>query len=169
MDLLLYSSKEMFSSSKLDEGGVEILDKISNKEIDKAVILKDAKPSHLILDFEVYESLMKDYTNLKKAMGDESVTITSSSNEDVVQKRVERVETQSDEELNQKELEKALKEIESLDLSVVKREEEKKEESTPKEKESAESYLERRRRERQEKKEKKLQEMENQKLEDYWN
>lgn len=64
MDPLLYSSKEMFSSIELEQNTQEVYDKLSNKDIDKAIILNDGKPSHIMLDFDTYELIMRDYIRL---------------------------------------------------------------------------------------------------------
>jgi hypothetical protein len=45
MSLLQYSSKEMFSATDLVRKNKSIFDKLNSKEIQKAVILRDGKPS----------------------------------------------------------------------------------------------------------------------------
>ncbi|WP_418187072.1 hypothetical protein [Aliarcobacter lanthieri] len=65
MSLLQYSSKEMFSATDLVRRNKPIFDKLNSKEIEKAVILKDGKPSIILLDFSEYEKLIEDYLTLK--------------------------------------------------------------------------------------------------------
>lgn len=73
MDYLKYSSDEMFSSTELIRKSKMIFEKVSSKKIDKAVILRDGKPSFIMLDFKLYEKLMKQYMKLEaKNTKDES-------------------------------------------------------------------------------------------------
>lgn len=64
MNYLRYSSNEMFSSTHLIRQSKQIFDKLQEKEIEKAVILRDGKPSFIMLDFDVYEKIMADYSHL---------------------------------------------------------------------------------------------------------
>ncbi|MDD2697385.1 MAG: hypothetical protein PHF17_01150 [Arcobacteraceae bacterium] len=66
MGYLLYSSNEMFSSTNLIRQSKQIFDKLQEKEIEKAVILRDGKPSFIMLDFEFYEKMMAEYSILKE-------------------------------------------------------------------------------------------------------
>lgn len=66
MALLLYKSNEMFSSTDLIRKSKMIFDKIVDREIEKAIILRDGKPGFLLMDFQKYESIMADYENLKQ-------------------------------------------------------------------------------------------------------
>ena len=65
MSYLLYSSEEMFSATELLRKSKNIFDKISTEEIDKAIILRDGRPTFLLFDFKKYESIMKDYEYYK--------------------------------------------------------------------------------------------------------
>lgn len=65
MALLLYKSKEMFSTTELIRKSKMIFDKIVDEEIEKAIIMRDGKPGFLLMDFEKYESIMEEYENLK--------------------------------------------------------------------------------------------------------
>ena len=65
MSLLQYSSKEMFSATDLVRKNKFIFDKLNNKEIEKAVILRDGKPSAILLDFNEYERIIEEYINFK--------------------------------------------------------------------------------------------------------
>ena len=65
MTHLLYASNEMFSSTQLIRKSKDIFDKLTSNEIDKAVILRDGKPNFMLLEFNKYEKMMKDYEELK--------------------------------------------------------------------------------------------------------
>ena len=67
MGLLLYKSKEMFSTTELIRKSKMIFDKIVNDEIDKAIILRDGKPGFLLMDFAKYEQIMAEYEELKNS------------------------------------------------------------------------------------------------------
>jgi hypothetical protein len=66
MALLLYKSKEMFSTTELIRKSKMIFDKIVDEEIEKAIIMRDGKPGFLLMDFEKYESIMAEYENIKR-------------------------------------------------------------------------------------------------------
>lgn len=66
MNHLLYSSNEMFSSTSLIRQSKQIFDKLNTNEIAKAVILRDGKPSFVMLDFDKYEAIFSEYEKLKK-------------------------------------------------------------------------------------------------------
>lgn len=65
MSLLKYTSKEMFSSTELIRKSKSIYEKLNSKEIEKAIILRDGKPSFMLLDFETYEIIMDEYLRMK--------------------------------------------------------------------------------------------------------
>jgi PHD/YefM family antitoxin component YafN of YafNO toxin-antitoxin module len=56
----------MFSSTHLIRQSKQIFDKLQEKEIEKAVILRDGKPSFIMLDFDSYEKVMEEYLLLKE-------------------------------------------------------------------------------------------------------
>ncbi len=62
---LLYSSNEMYSSTSLIRKSKTIFNKIISNEIDKAIILRDGKPSFILLDFDKYEKVLAEYDELK--------------------------------------------------------------------------------------------------------
>lgn len=66
MSLLQYSSKEMFSATDLVRKNKLIFDKLNSNEIQKAIILRDGKPSIMLLDFSEYERIIGDYLRLKE-------------------------------------------------------------------------------------------------------
>jgi LPS O-antigen subunit length determinant protein (WzzB/FepE family) len=56
----------MFSSTQLIRQSKQIFDKLNTKDIEKAVILRDGKPTFMMLDFETYENIMGEYMMLKE-------------------------------------------------------------------------------------------------------
>lgn len=115
MSLLSYTSKEMYSSTELIRKSKTIFDKLSNNEIEKAVILRDGKPNFILLEFEMYENLIIEYLNLKNKNIESKETINNKKN--LEDRRVEKKEDNvSKEDID---LEKALKEIENLDLNIT--------------------------------------------------
>lgn len=65
MGLLQYTSNEMFSSTELVRKSKNIFDKLNKNEIEKAVIVRDAKPGIILMDFNYYEKLMSEFLSLK--------------------------------------------------------------------------------------------------------
>ncbi|MCT7462248.1 hypothetical protein N5S71_06950 [Aliarcobacter cryaerophilus] len=111
MSLLQYTSDEMFSATDLVRKNKSIFDKLQKKEIEKAIILRDGKPSIMMLDFSEYEKLMKDYLNLKA--GNSTNINTKSINEAVVEEKT----IKSDSKISQEDYEAAIKEIEQISFS----------------------------------------------------
>jgi hypothetical protein len=74
MNNLFYSSKEMYSSTHLIRHNKEVFDKISSNEISKAVILRDGKPSFILVDFDKYEKFMIAYNKMQKKSSKEKQT-----------------------------------------------------------------------------------------------
>ena len=111
MSLLQYTSDEMFSATDLVRKNKSIFDKLQKKEIEKAIILRDGKPSIIMLDFSVYEKLMKDYLNLKA--GNSTNINTKTINETVLEEQI----LKSDSKISQEDYEAAMKEIEQISFS----------------------------------------------------
>ncbi|MCT7535713.1 hypothetical protein N5T95_09295 [Aliarcobacter cryaerophilus] len=111
MSLLQYTSDEMFSATDLVRKNKSIFDKLQKKEIEKAIILRDGKPSIMMLDFSEYEKLMKDYLNLKA--GNITNINTKTINETVVEEEI----IKSDSKISQEDYEAAMKEIENISFS----------------------------------------------------
>lgn len=111
MSLLQYTSDEMFSATDLVRKNKSIFDKLQKKEIEKAIILRDGKPSIMMLDFSEYEKLMKDYLNLKA--GNSTNINTRTINETVVEEKT----IKSDSKISQEDYEAAMKEIEKISFS----------------------------------------------------
>ncbi len=111
MSLLQYTSDEMFSATDLVRKNKSIFDKLQKKEIEKAIILRDGKPSIMMLDFSEYEKLMKDYLNLKA--GNSTNIKTKSMNETVIEEQT----IKSDSKISQEDYEAAMKEIELISFS----------------------------------------------------
>lgn len=111
MSLLQYTSDEMFSATDLVRKNKSIFDKLQKKEIEKAIILRDGKPSIMMLDFSEYEKLMKDYLSLKA--GNSTNINTKIINETVVEEKT----IKSDSKISQEDYEAAMKEIEQISFS----------------------------------------------------
>lgn len=87
MSLLQYTSNEMYSSTELIRKSKKIYDKLSNKEIEKAIILRDGKPSFMLMDFEVYEQIMNEYLEMKG-----TTTLISTKKRKQKEKEIKKVE-----------------------------------------------------------------------------
>ena len=111
MSLLQYTSDEMFSAKDLVRKNKSIFDKLQKKEIEKAIILRDGKPSIMMLDFSEYEKLMKDYLSLKE--GNSTNINTKTINETVIEGQT----IKSDSKISQEDYEAAMKEIEQISFS----------------------------------------------------
>ena len=116
MSLLQYTSKEMFSSTELVRKNKSIFDKLNKKEIEKAVILRDGKPSIMLLDFEEYERIIADYLSLKEKnpstqnISTQKKIVEEPKIEQIIKKPIEK--SQVDDEFKI-----ALEEIEKLDFN----------------------------------------------------
>lgn len=110
MNPLQYTSEEMYSSTELIRKSKTIFEKLQKKDIEKAVILRDGKPSFMMMDFNTYEKLMKEYLELKDNTHQEK------PKKSVKEKPKTTEEYTKVEELDEKSLEEALNEIENLDL-----------------------------------------------------
>lgn len=120
MNLLQYTSKEMFSSTELIRKSKMVFDKLSNNEIEKAVILRDGKPSFILLDFDKYETIIEDYERLQK----ENKKLKEKKNQ-IPQPNKESdnniLKNKKEEEISSDELEKALAQINKLDMDLEKK------------------------------------------------
>ena len=74
MNYLQYTSKEMVSATQLIRKSKSVFNSVSSGEIDKAVILRDGKPSFILLNFEKYELLMNEYVKMKEEKREQIVT-----------------------------------------------------------------------------------------------
>lgn len=111
MNYLQYTSKEMYSSTELIRKSKMIFEKLNKNEIEKAVILRDGKPSFMLLDFESYEKIMEEYISLKEHF--------EKSKQEV--KKVKPQETKSEpkkceKEIEEEELQKALQQIDDMNF-----------------------------------------------------
>ena len=99
MSNLLYSSNEMYSSTDLIRKSKIIFNKIINNEIDKAIILKDGKPSFMLLDFDKYEKIMVEYNKLKtKELSNKSIKVNTTKKN----KKTKEISKEIFEELREK-------------------------------------------------------------------
>lgn len=125
MNLLQYTSKEMFSSTELIRKSKMVFDKLSDEEIEKAVILRDGKPSFILLDFDKYESIIEEYDNLIK----ENKKLKEKKKNETTSKDINKkdepsiLSSKKEDEISSDELEEALAQIEQLDISLNKKDE----------------------------------------------
>ena len=115
MNYLQYTSKEMFSATELIRQSKKVFDRVKNKEIDKAIILRDGKPSFILFDFEEYEKIMNEFILLKESLKDIKKP-ENAINEPIVYKDTKKAVNKV-EEINEDELQKALDEINNLPSS----------------------------------------------------
>lgn len=126
MNLLQYRSNEMFSSTELIRKSKMVFDKVSKKEIEKAVILRDGKPSFMLLDFYKYEELITEYLELKEKSKQKNNTITNTELKNIkvpdgIPEQSKEIKTKDDlDEINNADLEDALAQIEKLDIDIQK-------------------------------------------------
>ncbi|WP_129095445.1 hypothetical protein, partial [Arcobacter aquimarinus] len=97
---------EMYSSTELVRKSKNIFDKVNKKEIEKAIILRDGKPGIILLDFNEYEKIMKDYLELKNKIK------SNQKDELEIKENIKISKTDKDEDFNN-----ALQEIEKLDFN----------------------------------------------------
>ena len=118
MSLLQYTSNEMFSSTELVRKNKNIFDKLNKKEIEKAVILRDGKPSIILMDFQEYERIIADYLKSKgkEPIVKEAVKVEPKKEEMTIKEEKIVSEEKKAEKLDDKDLEAALAEIEKLDF-----------------------------------------------------
>lgn len=112
MNYLRYSSNEMFSSTHLIRQSKQIFDKLQEREIEKAVILRDGKPSFIMLDFDVYEKIMADYSNLQN-----KIPHQKQKKEQTKQQHTEQIIIQNIEQLSDKQQDSKISDNESKDIS----------------------------------------------------
>ena len=101
------SSKEMFSATDLVRKNKSIFDKLNSNEIQKAVILRDGKPSAILLDFNEYERIIGEFLSLKNI---------STDNQDFIQNK--KVENKTKIEISDDEYKAALLEIEKIGKNI---------------------------------------------------
>lgn len=111
MALLLYKSNEMFSSTELIRKSKMIFDKILGRKIEKAIILRDGKPSFLLMEFSKYEKIMAEYEDLKNFVAELEEGTVSQNVKPLKSEKKKKQKTQNLEEKKEKTLEdKMLKE-----------------------------------------------------------
>lgn len=126
MNPLQYTSEEMFSSTELIRKSKMVFDKLHKKEIEKAIILRDGKPSFMLLDFSEYEKIMTEYLSLKETKDEKKPKIYKEiKNESEIEmnnneKEVfNEIENKNEKNLDEEDLEKALAQINDLDLGSI--------------------------------------------------
>eukprot|EP01156_Anaeramoeba_ignava_P020550 Anaeramoba_ignava/c16295_g1_i1.p3 GENE.c16295_g1_i1~~c16295_g1_i1.p3 ORF type:complete len:143 (-),score=32.25 c16295_g1_i1:2578-3006(-) len=120
MNPLQYTSKEMFSSTELIRKNKMIFDKLSKNEIDKAIILRDGKPSFMLLEFSKYEELMHEYISLKESIQNKNLKTNKIKKVYEYEDNIKIVESEpTTKELDDEDLASALKEIENLEIEEL--------------------------------------------------
>lgn len=124
MNPLQYTSEEMFSSTELIRKSKMVFDKLQDNNIEKAIILRDGKPSFMLLDFSKYEKIMSEYIFLKEKYDRKSIKqdiqkpLEKTSIEEPIEKIVEK-EDLSNEVFEAEDYETALAQIDELDLGEI--------------------------------------------------
>ncbi|RXJ93701.1 hypothetical protein CRV00_09565 [Malaciobacter molluscorum] len=119
MNYLQYTSKEMYSSTELIRKSKYIFEKLNKKEIEKAVILRDGKPSFMLLDFESYEKIMEEYMDLKNLnLNVQNENQSKNKIQKVNEEKIE-IQPQTQESLDEQELKKALDEIDNISFDDI--------------------------------------------------
>lgn len=130
MNPLQYTSEEMFSSTELIRKSKMVFDKLQKNEIEKAIILRDGKPSFMLLEFSQYEEMMSEYIALQNILENNS-TKKAPEKEKSIEKK--EIQTSEDEIINssfeEDDFESALAQIDELDINLEKKTEKKEEES----------------------------------------
>jgi len=133
MNPLQYTSEEMFSSTELIRKSKMVFDKLQKDDIEKAIILRDGKPSFMLLGFAQYEEIMSEYVALKEMLGKQSNKKINSGPKEVVNNSIPtQNENNKDKNLDKDDFENALAQIDELDLETLE-EEKKPDEDTSKE------------------------------------
>lgn len=114
MNLLTYTSKEMFSSTELIRKSKMVFEKLHNDEIEKAVILRDGKPSLILMDFEKYEKIIQAYEN-EEVTKTKDIPIKRKALKPIVEEK--KIIT-SINQIDDLDLQKAFDEIENLDMEI---------------------------------------------------
>ncbi len=120
MNPLQYTSEEMFSSTELIRKSKMVFDKLQKNEIEKAIILRDGKPSFMLLDFSAYEDIMSEYLSLKELLNSQaSVSSNKKEHKEELTTNQEILEPIQDEDFEGDDFENALAQIDALDLDEL--------------------------------------------------
>lgn len=121
MNPLQYTSEEMFSSTELIRKSKMVFDKLQKNDIEKAIILRDGKPSFMLLGFSQYEKIMSEYLSLKEIFDNSSAKkekrINTKKEETPVP--IQKEELSLDESFVEDDFETALAQIDELDLDNI--------------------------------------------------
>ncbi len=116
MNNLLYASEEMFSSTQLVRQSKKIFDSLVNNKISKAIILRDGKPNFMLLNFKTYEKTMKEFYMYKEYYDNKNIKSNTNNKKDTQDTTINdpienKIVINDNVELN-----KALKQVEELNL-----------------------------------------------------
>ncbi len=134
MNPLQYTSEEMFSSTELIRKSKMVFDKLQKNDIEKAIILRDGKPSFMLLAFAQYEEMMSEYIALKEMLDNQPNKKQSSLTKKTINEPISRSEDETfNSDLEEDDFEKALAKIDELDLDALEEKTENDEKVTSKE------------------------------------
>lgn len=96
--LIQYKSNEMIPSTQLIRKSKQVFDAIQNDNIEKAIILRDGKPSFMLMNFEKYEELINFFISKNLSIDKElemleSIEVKELENKD---NEISRIETNKD-------------------------------------------------------------------------
>lgn len=118
MNPLQYTSEEMFSSTELIRKSKMVFDKLQKNDIEKAIILRDGKPSFMLLDFSQYEEIMSEYLSLKEILENQS-SVKAKPVLVKIEKEAIKIQEEDlslEESFKEDDFETALAQIDELDL-----------------------------------------------------
>lgn len=120
MNPLQYTSNEMVSSTELIRKSKKVFDSLQKGEIEKAIILRDGKPSFMLMDFSAYEEIMSEYLSLKEMLHSNDKKKKQNNDIEIKEEKIKEAKKSTEtKELDDEDLENALAEIESLDLDTI--------------------------------------------------
>lgn len=98
--LIQYKSNEMIPSTQLIRKSKQVFDAIQNDEIEKAVILRDGKPSFLLMNFEKYEELINLFISKEISIDKELAMLETIELEEIAKESEDIVEKETNEVVN---------------------------------------------------------------------
>ena len=113
--LLQYKSNEMIPSTHLIRKSKLVFDAIQYNEIEKAVILRDGKPSFLLMDFEKYEELINFFINNNLSIDKELALLNNTNIEPNQEPKFNKEVSQEKKEINKVEKSSLLEKLDSID------------------------------------------------------
>ncbi|WP_428023366.1 hypothetical protein [Arcobacter sp.] len=113
--LLQYKSNEMIPSTHLIRKSKLVFDAIQYNKIEKAVILRDGKPSFMLMDFEKYEELINFFINNNMSIDKELALLDSINTEPNPEVKVNKEINEIKKETNKVEKSSLLEKLDSIE------------------------------------------------------